>query len=128
MPTTEMQICKSDYNGAENALKSVVASNEPVSVRAVARSVGCNQRIFYKYFSDLCKTIADRYKKHLKATHLQRMNKLRKEVREAVCSIHKDGSYPSMRRVCESLARSGVMRNPEARAARREALAELGLR
>jgi hypothetical protein len=119
---------KFDYTGADNALKSVLNSNEPVSIRAVARGCGYNQRILYKHLPDLCKRISARYLKHIKSTHLQRMNELRKEVREAVGSVYKDGLYPSMRRVSESLARPWVMRNPESRAARMEALAELGLR
>ncbi|WP_373539086.1 hypothetical protein [Chamaesiphon sp.] len=40
-------------------------TSPPLSVVEVSRRLGCNRRILYKYFPDLCSEIASIYKNYL---------------------------------------------------------------
>jgi AraC-like DNA-binding protein len=124
----EQRFRRFDRERAQHALEAAlqVTAEAPPSMKAVARNLGCSPNRVRKHFPELCRAVSKQYKEAQATKRMQRVQSLRREVRDVVLTIHQQGRYPSMRQVAKHLNNSGVLREPEVKAAWREAVQELG--
>jgi hypothetical protein len=73
----------------------------PLSVVDVSRKLGCNRRILYKYFPDLCSAIASVYKNYLQKSCEENLAYCCHQVQQIVAQRYKEGQYPSESRVAQ---------------------------
>ena len=100
--------------------------NEPLALSHVAQQLGYEDtRQLMYHFPAECKLVTQRAKAYRQQRKAQRLDQVRKQVKQAVISVHFQGEYPSQRRVNPFLPRA-FMRLPEARNAWHAALQELG--
>jgi hypothetical protein len=111
---------------AEQALNDALSTVEPISVRAIALQVGASNRTLYRWFNDLCKAVSRRFREDQRAKRKIRIGKLCAAVDDAVRQLHREGIYPSKRKVVELSGVGANIRDPEVVAARKAALHELG--
>jgi AraC-like DNA-binding protein len=125
--TMEQRFRRFDRERARQALEVAlqVSAGEPPSMTAVAINLGCSPSEVRKRFPELCRAVSKQYKEAQTAKRVQRVQSLRREVRDVVLTIHEQGRYPSMRQVAKHLNNSAVLREPEVKAAWREAVQEL---
>jgi hypothetical protein len=72
------------------------------SVREVARSIECNERLLYNHFSELCNKIAENYSLFIQAKKIRHTEENRRLIIEAAASLYNNGIYPTQHKV-ESL-------------------------
>ena len=102
--------------------------NTPPSMQSVAAHLHHDERHLRKRFPDLCRAISARYMRHVRSNSARSVDRTRTTIRQVVVALHREGRYPSRRRVETRLPNPGCFRNPAVRAAWYEALRELGLR
>ncbi len=109
-------------------LQAIIAAQEepPPSLRVVAERLGHSVPALRRHCPDLCEALVMRYTESIQAQKQQRLEARAQEVKEAVLSLQSAGVYPSQERVAALLTRPALFLDPEARAAWRQALEELG--
>ncbi len=99
----------------------------PPSLRDVAKELGYDSTSQLTYhFPEKSALVVQRYLAYRDQRKQQRLLKLREDVRQAVFSLHAQGEYPLIYKLSDVFP-NGLMRQPEAREAWREALQELEL-
>lgn len=98
----------------------------PLSMIALARTLGWEASYLQKRLPLLCRAVSRRYRAHVQAAKEQAAHALRAEVRAVTLALHADGVYPSYRRVQAGLVKPRCMREPVAMQAWQDALTELG--
>jgi transcriptional regulator with XRE-family HTH domain len=93
----------------------------PLSVTEIARRLGCNRRMLYKHFPDLCSVISNIYKNYLKQTHEENLAWYCQQVRQIVVDLYQEGEYPSESRVAAQMTKPGFLRYKEVRSALKSA-------
>ena len=93
----------------------------PLSVVEVARQMGCNRRILYKYFPDLCSAIASIYKNYLQKSCQENLVSCCYQVQQIVSQLYKEGQYPSESRVAQLMDKPSFLRYEQVRSALRAA-------
>ena len=83
----------------------------------VARDLQINRRTIFDYFPELCKAISANYIKHRRIKHQQEIEKICKEVDEAIAKLHLSGKYLSQNNVEQLISRPGFMRYEEVKQA-----------
>lgn len=99
---------------------------EPLSIRQLAKRLGCGARVLTERFPQECTLITKRAQEYRRQRQERRLEQMRDQVRQAVIALHTQGIFPSHRRL-RTMFSPGVMRIPEANAAWHAALRELGL-
>lgn len=89
----------------------------PLSVTEVARRLGCNRRMLYKHFPDLCSSISTTYKNYLKQMHQENLSSYSQQVQQIVLNLYREGKYPSESRVAAQMNKPGFLRYKEVRSA-----------
>jgi len=101
-------------------------TDPPNSLQAVAQQLGFDLSYLVKQCPDEAQLIKARYKTYVQ----RRKQRIREdsftELRQIMTRMASEGIYPSQKRVAAQLSRSWFLRLPEARAAWRQMLAELG--
>lgn len=87
----------------------------PLSVVAVSRKLGCNRRILYKYFPDLCSAIASIYKNYLQKSCQENLVSCCAQVQQIVAQLHREGQYPSESRVAQLMDKPNFLRYEQVR-------------
>ncbi len=103
--------------GAE--LNAILKECPPPPMCAVAVRLNHSEQSLYDHFPLLCKRIAARYLKHLRALRGTRREQFLAELRGVALRLHGEGIYPSVRRVEATLSEQRSLRS------NREALAVL---
>ena len=93
----------------------------PLSVVEVSGKLGCNRRILYKYFPDLCSTIASNYKNYLQQSCAESLTSCCHQVQQIVAQLYAEGQYPSESRVSQLVDKPNFLRYERVRAALRAA-------
>ncbi len=106
-----------DLEVARLFLEQVVSQEilPPLSVVEVSRKLGCNRRILYKYFPDLCSAIASVYKNHLQQSCEENLATCCHQVQQIVVQLHREGHYPSESRVAQLMDKPNFMRYEQVR-------------
>src|SRR5258706_9607052 len=99
---------------------------DPLSIRQLAKRLGCGERALTTHFPRECAFITKRTQEYRKQHQEQRLALACDLVRQAVMTLHIQGIYPSHRKV-RAMLPAGLMRMPEANATWHEVLRELGL-
>lgn len=107
----------------ERALES---SEEPVSMQEVARRLGASDDSLRNRFPTLCSAISTRYLAYRKNRRVEKIKRMRDQVRQATLLLHARGEYPNKTRVAAFLDSPARFRNPEVRDAWHETMRELG--
>jgi hypothetical protein len=102
------------------------ATGEPLSIRQLAKRLGCRERVLTNHFPQECMLIAKRAQEYRKQRQEQRVTQVQDQVRQTVIALHEQGIFPSHRRL-KMMFPPGVMRMPEANVAWHASLRELGL-
>ena len=76
----------------------------------VARQMGCNRRILYKYFPDLCSAIARIYKNYLQQSCEENLAFCCHQVQQIVAQLYRQGQYPSESRVAQLMDKPNFLR------------------
>ncbi|NRR05510.1 TniQ family protein [Brevibacillus sp. RS1.1] len=102
----------------KTTMESFLDSDEftTVSVSCVAKKVGFDRRLLYKYFPDTCKAISSKYMYNKKLCKKMRLKSLSESVRCTAIELLEKGIYPSTRQV-ELCIGSGVLREIDIRQA-----------
>jgi transcriptional regulator with XRE-family HTH domain len=87
----------------------------PLSVVAVSRKLGCNRRILYKYFPDLCSEIASIYKNYLQKSCQENLVSCCSQVQQIVAQLHREGQYPSESQVAQLMDKPNFLRYAQVR-------------
>jgi hypothetical protein len=82
----------------------------PLSVVEVSRKLGCNRRILYKYFPDLCSAIASSYKNYLQKSCEENLVSCCSQVQQIVTQLYREGQYPSESRVAQLMDKPNFLR------------------
>ncbi|MBD2513843.1 TniQ family protein [Nostoc sp. FACHB-973] len=119
---------KPNHQKIRQVLLSVVNNGEypPPSVAIIAKRIGIWSKTLYKEFPDLCEKISEQHSCHIKLRQLERIEKIKQEVRQAVLKLHNKGIKPHSSYVSELLSKPGLMRDKNAIAALHEIRSELG--
>jgi hypothetical protein len=119
-----------DWDAIQTALEAVVAEEEepPAALCTVGQRLAVAVSQLRVRFPVACRVISGRYQAYCRVQSQQRQANLVATIRHAVLQIHDSGRYPNLRRVAGVLPKPGLMRAPEARAAWRTMLVELGWR
>ncbi len=80
-----------------------------ISLSCVAKKVGYDRRLLYKYLPDTCKAISFKYMNQQKLCKKMRVKSLSESVKGTAIKLFEKGIYPSTRQV-ESHIGSGVLR------------------
>ncbi len=99
---------------------------EPLSIRQLAKRLGCGERALTDHFPQECALITKHAQEDRKQRQKQRLEQACDQVRQVMITLHAQGIYPSHRRLRPMLP-PGLMRMPEANAIWHEVLHELGL-
>jgi len=99
---------------------------EPLSIRQLAKRLGCRARALTDYFPQECALVAKRAQEYHKQQQELRLKQVYDHVRQAVMTLHAQGISPSHRRL-RAMLPPGVMRLPGADAAWQAARREIGL-
>ena len=91
--------------------------SQPPSVTEIARRLGCNRRMLYKHFPDLCSSISNIYKNYLKQTYEENLAYYSQQVQHIVVALYTEGKYPSESRVAAQMTKPGFLRYKEVRSA-----------
>ncbi len=92
-----------------------------LSVVEVSRRLGCNRRILYKYFPDLCWEIASIYKKYLKQSCEENLASCCHQIRQIVAQLYMEGRYPSESQVAQLMDKPNFLRYEKVRSVLRAA-------
>jgi transcriptional regulator with XRE-family HTH domain len=87
----------------------------PLSVVEVSRKLGCNRRILYKYFPDLCSAIASIYKNYLQQSCDESLACCCHQVQQIVAQLYREGQYPSESRVAQLMDKPNFLRYEQVR-------------
>jgi AraC-like DNA-binding protein len=101
-------------------------TEEPLSIRQLARHLGCRERVLTHHFPQECMLIAKHAQEYHKQRQEQRLQQVQDQVRQTVIALHGQGIFPSHRRL-RMMFPPGVMRMPEANVAWHASLREIGL-
>jgi len=118
-----------DRNGIMANLKEVLHGNEhpPPSMREVGRRLDYDASHLYRQFPELCQAISARYKCYRKRMRVERVVRLRSEIKEAARYLYWQNQYPTHKLVKCQLNKPRIMYEPQALHAWHETLQELGL-
>ena len=109
-------------------LQAIITAQEapPPTLREVAERLGHSVPALRRNCPDLCEAMVTRYTEYIQTQKQRRLEARAREIKEAVLSLQRAGVYPSQERVAALLARQAFFLDPEARAAWRRAMEELG--
>lgn len=114
---------KIDWTSIEQKLNDIIKNQElsAHSVREVARLIGCNERLLYNHFPELCSQIADNYKQLIQSIKKKRIEEDRNTIISATTALYNTGVYPTERNV-ERLIYPLTLRRKENYSAWKDAL------
>ena len=112
----------------ERALEEVLKNEEdpPPSLDEVARCLGYSRATLCKYFPELTSAISARRTSYRNACAVERIERLRQQVRQVVLELHANGIIPQSSSVAKLLTKPGAIRHKEALAALQKVRRELG--
>jgi hypothetical protein len=93
----------------------------PLSVVEVSLRLGCNRRILYKYFPDLCSAIASIYQNYVQQSCEENLASCCHQVQQIVDRLHREGQYPSESRVAQLMDNPNFIRYEKVRSVLRAA-------
>lgn len=99
-----------DLELLEKQLIHYLRCEDICSMSEVAKKIGVNKRLLYKYFPEICHEIAARNKDYLTKRKEQRINEAILKVEAAVEDLFKQGVYPSRRKVEAYLNQPAILR------------------
>jgi hypothetical protein len=106
----------------------MLESSIRLSVTRISRNFGASPTVFYRNFPDLCKQISQRYEDQRAEQSLKRREERNNAIRETAQMLHKQGIYPSRRRLDTACSPTvSIFGDRSCRATLREVQAELGL-
>jgi DNA-binding phage protein len=125
-PLPRRQNQRVDRERCHMALQAALDSRaEPLALSQVARRLGYEARQLAYHFPQECKLVTQRARAYRQQRKEHYLVQIGEQVRQAVCSVHAQGIYPSQRKL-RALLPGGLMRLPQAREAWHNALQELG--
>ncbi len=125
-PLPRRQNRRVDRERCQEALHAVLdGQTELLGIAHLARQLGYDPCQLAYHFPEECAVITRRFQEHRLRRKEQHLVHIRGEVRHAVLTLHAQGLYPSQRRV-RRLLPGRLLRDPEAKAAWRATLRELG--
>ena len=92
-------------------------TSSPLSVTEIARQLGCNRRMLYKHFPDLCFSVSTIYRQYLKRSYEENLAYYCQQVRQIVAQLYAEGKYPSENQVAKLMDKPGFLRYTEVRLA-----------
>jgi hypothetical protein len=114
-----------DEDIVEKKFKEIIQNIEPISMAEAAEKIGVNKRTLYRNHRDYCVLISNNYKQYLEERKKKRIDTLKKEVEHAFISLHKEGIYPSRRKMEGYLGKPGVLKEREVQLHWKELLFEI---
>lgn len=90
---------KIDINGLRKILEEALNEFPPPSVKCLAERAGHNHVSLYRYFPELCYSIAKRFAEFRKHRRKERTLLSQEEIRQAVSDLCAKGIKPSYRKV-----------------------------
>ena len=119
-----------DYRTIEMYLQDVLrdTGSPPPSMREVGRKLKRDARHIQELFPQESRAISARFLSCQQEQRQRRISDLVVRIQQTVRELHNDGTYPSQELVARTLGRTGGVWAPEACAAWRAAMSELGYR
>jgi transcriptional regulator with XRE-family HTH domain len=116
-----------DHDRCLQLLKDILeGKEEPLSLCQIAKRQGCIVRTLLTHFPHECTLISKLAREHRKQRQEQRLKQVHDQVRQSMIALHSQEIFPASHRL-RALLPPGFMGMPEARAAWRATLRELGL-
>jgi AraC-like DNA-binding protein len=110
----------------QRELQRAVSEAPPPSLAEISNRTGCTVKTLKRHFPEFCEEVFQRYTTFVQENALQRDQRHREEVRQAVLQVHSQGLYPSIGRLAPYLKHSLIMMEPACRDEWRATLEELG--
>ncbi|HEY1354221.1 MAG TPA: hypothetical protein VGF67_31800, partial [Ktedonobacteraceae bacterium] len=103
------------------------AQEEPLGIYQIAKQLGYPAHQLLHHFPQQCEQVTQQAKEYRRQRREKRKAQVRKEVRQAVITLHEQGIFPTDRNVRALLSDPNLMRLAEARITRHAMLCEIGL-
>ncbi len=100
---------------------------EPLGIYQIAKQLGYSAHQLVHHFPQECEQMTQRAREYRRQRREKRKAQVRKEVRQAVITLHEQGIFPTDGKVRASLSDPNLMRLAEARITRHAILREIGL-
>ncbi|WP_342560818.1 TniQ family protein [Psychrobacillus sp. FSL W7-1457] len=101
---------KLDLVAIENFLKEGLICDPPISMTAAARILNRDKRVLYLNFPVYCKQISKRYRDYINLESIQRIEKLKKEIKIAFYYLANQGIYPSSGKIQTKTKKKGLLK------------------
>lgn len=104
----------------------LLGEKDTPSVNELSRQLGYPRHILVRRFPELCKKIALRRLAERKLRHTELVERICKEIRQAVLTLHQQGIYPTARQVAKLLSDPNLIRAKDGHEQWRAMLSSLG--
>ena len=117
-----------DSNQVKSTLLAVLTtSDNPPSIKEIAKQLGYDRRTIFTHFPDLCRAISSKCRTYNRERHKENIEQSCKEVQQIVLHLHSVGVYPTETSVSELMSNPGYFRYKQVRAALHDARHKLGV-
>nr|WP_282432784.1 TniQ family protein [Desulfosporosinus sp. FKB] len=118
-----------DWNIIENILRSFISNDDTTypSVHEVAMKIGCDKKLLYRHFPNLCKEIAKKHSAFVHAQKIKRIDEGCQRINEVIKVLYDSGIYPSRRKIESLLPPNILLREKAYQKAWKESIRNSGL-
>jgi transcriptional regulator with XRE-family HTH domain len=102
---------KADWSKVEAELEKALITSPARSIRVIAKGLNRNHTNLYRYFPNLCRRIAQRFKLYRQSCRERNTVIFHQEIRDIVIALHLEGIYPSVKRVESRLHQRKTIRH-----------------
>jgi len=125
VPRPRSHLRRVNLQQCQTFLQAVLDGHEkPQGLRQIGKHLGYTVRQLSYHFPEECALITPLAQEYRRQRKVERLDKVREQVRQAVISVHSHGVYPSQRKL-RSLLPGGLMLMSEVKEAWRATLREL---
>ncbi|MFD2655508.1 TniQ family protein [Gracilibacillus thailandensis] len=110
----------------EEKLKDCLSKETPISLNQFSKDNGITLKTAKTVSPNLCKKVVKRYEEYIHELKRQRVQIIKREIKEIVNTLHQKGIYPSSNKVQENLENKHLFRKEWVKQAWKEALESLG--
>lgn len=98
-----------DHQKIKKYLFEIIDNEEPISIKNVAETIGCDRKLLYRQYPIECKKIKENRDKYLEYEKRERDKKKFEEIEKAFNQLVIRNEYPSRRKI-ENIVGEGVLR------------------
>ncbi len=104
------KVKKIDYILLEKQLQSYIDIEEYTSIESIARNLRVSKKTLYRHYPETCKIIQTKNMKIRTKIKLDKREKVKKEISNAIESIRLKGLYPSSKRIEDEIGKVAYLR------------------